>query len=97
MFFENTQIQLSQLYGYEIGALDTDIVEKDLQDFFERTELNPYAGDLRKVTRALKDSGLTIRKLKHIKNGAWNPIITRITYDVDAYGFGQKVFQYVWR
>ena len=96
-FFKTIVSEMEKLTACEIETLDTDLIEKDLTDFFERTELNPYAGDLRKITKAIENCGLEINRIHHEKFGPWNPIMTIISYQVDPWNEGVKTFKYVWR
>lgn len=98
--FERTHEQIQQLLDHKIASLDPATVEEDLTNFFERTELNIYAGDNRKISKAIRSSGLPIKKIKHERHGAWNPIVTVVTYtlSVDQPATSEeKTFRYAWR
>lgn len=97
MFFENIQTQLASLKNHEIKTLDPDVIESDIKNFFS-TAQNPYANGFRKMRKALKNSGLSIRKVKNDTFlSYWIPFKTTITYDLDLNGSVRKVFTYVWR
>ena len=95
--FENIREEMKKRYAREIERIDPDVVEKDLTEFFEKTELNVYAGDRRKIAQALKESGLLIKDIKHEDHGAWNPIVTAVTYTINPFLPEDKTFKYVWR
>ncbi|MBQ6510700.1 hypothetical protein IJI94_01910 [Candidatus Saccharibacteria bacterium] len=95
--FEHIHEEMKKLYAHEIERIDPMIVGDDLTEFFQKTELNIYAGDRRKIAAALKESGLIIKNIKHENHGAWNPIITAVTYVVNPFLPEETTFRYVWR
>lgn len=94
--FERIQEQMRMLHNGEIQRLDQDVIEDDLTNFFETTSYNIYAGDKRKITKALKNSGLPVLHVTHENHGAWNPIITVVSYTVNPFIPEVATFAYSW-
>ncbi len=100
--FENIKAELKKLFDGEINRLDPDIIEEDLNKFFESTELNIYAGDKKAIKKALMSSGLIIKQIKHDRHGvggAWIPITTTVVYalNLDPSTPEDAVFEYTWQ
>ncbi len=97
--FEKTKEQVDALFDGRIKRLDPEIINEELENFCEKTELNIYAGDGRKITKAIMKSGLIIKSIKHENYGAWNPKVTVVIYSLNANPQTpeEATFRHTWR
>ncbi len=99
--FENTKSELQRLFDGDISRLDPDVINEELNKFFEETDFNIYAGDGKKIKKELMNSGLIIKSIKHDRHGvggAWLPITTTVVYalNLDRTAPEDAVFEYTW-
>ena len=98
-WFKQTNSMMRRVREGSLFSLDTNIVEKELDNFFDNCNLSPYLKkDLRKIIRKLqRESKLDIFAIRQDDSSVPYARKTTIFYSTRCwYDFGFKEYQYCW-